>query len=193
MINLDDYPLFLIKSTLKELSKDNSGANGDVYMTTSEVQAIDFDKVKESYEQSLGLVGDRGSSVDAILNTSNGIVFIEFKNGNMKSERAKVKTKLRDSLLIFGGITGKTITYTRDNIDFILVYNESKNPLPNQLTRGIVQDSPSRISIAKHIAQKGKQEFILYDLERFKNLFFRNVHTYTEHEFESFMQKINIS
>lgn len=193
MINLDDYPLFCIKASLKNLSLDDSDPNDIQYMTESELQAVDFDKVKEEYERSLGLVSDHADSVDAIMCTPESIVFIEFKNGKMKSERAKVKTKMRDSLLIFGGITGKTITYTRQHVDYILVYNESKNPLPNQLTRDVEQDSPSKRFIAKHLAQKGKQEFILYDLERFKQLYFREVHTYTQHEFETFLAKNAIS
>lgn len=192
MINLDDYPLFLIKSSLRELSRDASDENNIQYMTASEAQAIDFDGVKERYEHDLGLIGEHASSVDAILTTPESIVFIEFKNGNMKAEKAKVKTKLRDSLLIFGDITEKTITYTRQKVDYILVYNEQKNPLPNQLTRHVEQDVPSRRFIAKHIAQKGKQEFILYDLERFKKLYFREVHTYTQHEFDAFLHSHGI-
>jgi len=190
MINLNNYELFQKRATLKELSKDTTDPNNTQYMTNSGKNAIDFDKVKETYESRLGLTGKHASSVDAITHTSDSIVFIEFKNGNMKNEKAKVKEKLRDSLLVFGGITDKTISYAREKIDYVLVYNEHKNPLPNQLTRDIVQESPSRTAIAKHIAQKGKEEFILFDLERFKRLYFREVHTFTETEFESFTEKL---
>ncbi len=45
--------------------------------------------------------------------------------------------------MIFCDITKKDASYTRSNIDFVLVYNESANPLPNQISKGFIQDSPS--------------------------------------------------
>lgn len=191
MIELDKYDIFRKnKRSLKELSKDNSVPANIQYMTTSEVQAIDFDRVKSIYEDNLGLKGDHASSVDAISQTQDKIIFIEFKNGKMKSEIRKVKEKLRDSVLLFGDIVEKTISYTRENAEFVLVYNEEKNPLPNQLTKGIVQEAPSRTAISKMLAQKGKQEFILYDLERYKKLYFKDIHTYTEEEFEEYARNL---
>lgn len=187
MINLDEYEIFQLKDSLKELSKDTTDSSHVQYMTNSDRVAVDFDRVKERYENKLGLCNEHASSVDAILCTKESIVFIEFKNGRMKNEKTKVKEKLRDSLLIFGAITERTIQYTREKVDFILVYNETKNPLPNQLTRGRVQDSDSRTAIAKHIAQKAGEEFVLFDLEKFKKLYFRRVHTFTETEFEHYI------
>lgn len=55
----------------------------------------------------------------------NSIAFVEFKNGRVKNQN--VKNKLRDSLLIFLDVTGKTISYTRKHADFIVVYNAEEN------------------------------------------------------------------
>ena len=191
MVNLNKYTIFTdhIKS-LKEISADDADQNNIVYMTESSLKAVDFDAVKDAYQHNLKLEGEHARSVDAVITTDNSIVFIEFKNGDMKNQKAPVKEKLRDSLLIFGGITGTDINFDRENVDFVLVYNEDKNPLPNQFTKGMVQSSPSLTFIAKHIAQRGKEEFVLFDLDRFKHLYFREVHTYTVTEFENYLTKL---
>lgn len=189
MIKLDDYDIFRAnRKSLKELSKDDSDNRNVQYMTESTITAVDFDKVKRSYVNSLGISEDNAASVDGISYTTEAIAFIEFKNGSVNNRN--VKDKVRDSLLIFCDITKKDIEYTRQNAEFVLVYNEAKNPLPNQYTKGVVQSAPSRTYISKRFAQMGKQEFILFDLERYKNLYFRDVHTYSKEEFEDYQIKL---
>ena len=188
MIKIEDYAIFKEQITvLKELSKDNSVKELPCYMTEIKAAAVDFDKVKTKYVNELGLSEEAATSVDALINIMEHLTMIEFKNGNMKGEKRKVKDKIRDSLMIFCDITGKNISETRQSMDFILVYNLEKNPLPNQLTKGIVQESKSRTAIGKHFLQKGGQEYILFDLERFKKLYFREVHTYSQKEFEQYI------
>ena len=184
MINLDDYALFRdTKASLKELSKDDS--KPDIcYMTESEIKAVDFDRVKRLYTNSLGRSEETASSVDGISHTQDTIVFIEFKNGNV--ETAKVKTKVRDSLLIFCDITGTTVAFTRDTAEFILVYNEDRHPPSPE----DIQPSPSRDLIVKGIARLAKQENIRFTLDIFKNLYFKDVHTYTKKEFDEYVSKL---
>ena len=163
MFNITDYEILeRNQKTLRELSRDTNDKGGSFYMTGSDMLAVDFDKVKEIYERKNGTSGQNASSVDALIYEGDNIYFVEFKNGDMKTQKAKVKEKLRDSLLIFGDITHRNISFTRQNSEFVLVYNEEKNPLPNQYTKGMVSNSSSRIKIAKHIAQKANTEFILY-------------------------------
>ena len=191
MINLDDYDLFRDnKGTLKELSKDDSGnqTSTPVYMTESNLLAVDFDEVKRLYTNAQGHSEDHAFSVDALSHTDTEVTFIEFKNGKVNNKN--VKDKIRDSLLMFCDITKTTLCDTRQYVDFILVYNEGRNPLPNQVTRGFVQPSESRLSIAQTLAKLGKQEFVGFDLERFKGLYFKNVHTYTQEQFEAFIPSL---
>lgn len=190
MISLNDYELFRTQKTLKELSIDDSDADNIQYMTNSRLSAVDFDIAKRTYVNSLGLSEDQADSVDALLQTNDSIAFIEFKNGKMNNEKRKVKDKIRDSLLLFSAITGKTISDTRLKADFVLVYNLEKNPLPNQMKKDLVQESQARTEIAKHFLQKGKQEFIRFDLERFRTLYFREVHTHSKEEFEEYLAGI---
>lgn len=192
MINLDEYPLFRDnKDTLKELSKDDHDDN-DVssieYMTESDFCAVDFDKVKQVYANSFGHSEDDVFSVDGLSHTDTELVFIEFKNGKVNNKN--VNDKIRDRLLVFCDVTDTNVSYTRQNMDFILVYNENKNPPPNQVTKGIVQDSKSRLSIAQCLAHLGKKEFLRFGLERFEKLYFKAVHTYSQGEFEKFIPKL---
>ena len=188
MINLDDHDLFRDnKNTLKELSKDDprDGVTVPKYMTESALNAVDFDMVKRRYTNAHGHSENHANSVDAISHTDDEVVFIEFKNGNVVNR--EIRDKIRDSLLMFCDITETTVSYTRQYVDFMLVYNEDNHPLPNQMTKGLVQNSPARLSIAQKLAKLGKQDFIRFELGRFKGLYFKNVHTYTQEQFEAFI------
>ena len=122
MIDLYTYDIFRKNTaTLKEISKDDSDCNNIKYMTESAETAVSFDKVKRIYVNALKLSEDNAASVDAVMQFPAGVFFIEFKNG--KVNKQNVKDKMHDSLLLFCDIIGKNISYTRENISFILVYN----------------------------------------------------------------------
>ncbi len=187
MIKIDDYDILCDnKMTLKELSKDDSDNENIEYVTDSMLVATNFDLVKRLYTNSLGLSEEVVSSADALVETNDSIALIEFKNGTVVNR--EIKDKARDSLLILCDIIEKEISYTRKYLDFVLVYNESKNPLPNQYTKGVVRDSSSRLNISKYFLQKGKEEIVLYDLNRYKGIYFREIHTYTQEEFEEYLK-----
>lgn len=188
MIDLDCYPYFnKNKKSLKETSRDDSDLSNIQYMTQSELEVIDFDLVKRDYTNGLKLSEEGAASVDALIKFDNHIAFVEFKNGVMKKKKQNVKDKMRDSLLVFSDITKKDIAYTRQNADFILVYNLDKNPTPNQDTKGMLQESPSLIDIENFIALKAKKEIIRFDLEKYEKLYFRKVHTYSKEQFENYL------
>lgn len=188
MIRIDDYEIFSKNmSSLKELSKDDSDLENIAYMTESEKEAVDFDKVKTIYTNGIGLSEEVAKSVDALLFDEERLTFIEFKNGKMKTQKAAVKSKVRDSLLMFCDIVKTNISETREYLDLVLVYNITKNPLPNQLLKGSPQDSPSRDQIAKHFLGRAGKELIRFDIEDFQNLYFREVHTYSQDEFDKFI------
>ena len=187
MLDFDKYPIFCQnRGRLRELSRDGSGAE-DGYVTESGIEAVDFDGVKRAYTRELGLSDESAASVDALIFHGGRVVFIEFKNGKVVNR--DIKSKIRDSLLIFCDIVSKSISDTRREADFVLVYNFDKNPLPNQLTGGMVQESPSREEIAKYFLKKGGSELIRFDLEKYKSLYFREIHTYTKEEFEGYLDK----
>lgn len=186
MINLDLYPILCDnRELLKETSKDDSDPSDIQYMTSSDLEVINFDLVKTSYTNKLGLSEEAATSADAIVQLKNGISFIEFKNGKVNNRN--IKDKARDTLLIFLDIIGENITFSRSNIDFIVVYNLAKNPMPNQVKKGQLQETPSRVSIADHFMAKAKKELIRFDLEKYEKLYFRKIHTYSKEKFEEYL------
>ena len=192
MSDYDIYETFRNnKSTLKECSKDNSDPNCIKFMTESQLEVINFDMVKTKYTNALKLSEECAASVDALLQADEASAFIEFKNGNLSGQAAKqnMKNKIRDSLLLFCGLTKQTIRDTRENLDFILVYNEEKNHSHNRPKKDEVSDSPSRIEIGSHFLCKGNEELIQFGLERYKHLYFREVHTYTKAEFDKYIEE----
>lgn len=181
MIDFKDYELLVSNiTTLHETSKDASDKDNIQYMTDSNVKVVDFDKVKECYHNLYAQDNQKDliSSADALAKTSESLVLIEFKNGNMQNsdQKRKVKEKLRDSLLLLSGIIDKSIAYSRVNVDFVLVYNEDKDK--------------SRLSISKHILREANEELIRFDLERFKHVYLREIHTYTKAEFNRYLGEL---
>lgn len=179
MIKIEDYKIFADNiSTLKETSKDKNNNESEEFMTSSKLEAINFDGVKDDYIKNLHLKENPRSN-DALFITDKGHpIFIEFKNGYMDNKKEfDVRGKIYDSMSIFTDIVNKGISFTREHLDYILVYNEKKN---------------SKSEIVTHIAKKAKTEHIKYGLERFKKFFFKEVHTYTEKEFEEYLTKFNM-
>lgn len=170
-------------STLRKTSEDDNGVIVS-YMTDSMIKVIDFDSVKNQYIKETG-VSYVPHSVDAIyISKDLDISFIEFKNGKIsKKINYDVFYKIYDSLLLFNDITGTTVSYCRKNVNFILVYNENKNS--NE------QQESSKIQIAKYYSKKAKRNFVRFGLEQFEGLYFKNVFTYTESEFNTIIERSN--
>lgn len=192
MTDFSQYSIFENnKATLKETSKDDHGA-GISYMTEALYEVINFDAVKNDYTKGLKLI-ENPKSNDALFLAENGRwTFIEFKNGFMDNQKKfDVRKKVFDSLLIFSDIVGQGISYTRTEMDYILVYNETKNPYAEEdYKKTHVSESPARDRIAKTFMGKAHLTYIKYGLEIFKNYCFKDVYTYTEQEFtENFVNK----
>lgn len=183
MIKIDDHEIFKNNlSTLKETSKDIH--DGVDFMTESEIEVVNFNGVKNDYIKDLH-VSDTPKSNDALyVGKENKLVFIEFKNGKINDiKEFDIRRKIFDSLLILMDIIKETAAFTRNHLTYILVYNEERNS-QNQKNSTNVQDSKSKLFIGSHFAHKGGKKFIRFDLEKFEKLYFKEVYTYTEKEFE---------
>lgn len=168
-------------SSFKETSHDtDSEVPG--YMTDSEIQVINFDKVKESYIKNMSL-SNTPCSNDALYIGSKKLCFVEFKNGVMNRNKVfNVYNKIYDSLLIFNDIIKENISFCRNNLYFILVYNEGKNPYEKNETK---QEDSSKAIISKYVHNKAKKKFVRFGLDKFEKIYFKAVFTYTESEFEN--------
>lgn len=178
-------------STFKETSYDKDGEKPG-YMTDSQIQVINFDKVKDCYIKNLALSNTPCSNDALYFGKDNKIFFVEFKNGVLDERPRRnfnICKKIYDSLLIFNDIVNKNISFCRENLYFILVYNESKNRREACRTE---QEESSKAIISKKIHKKAKKKFVRFGLDRFEKLYFKEVFTYTESEFEdAFLSQIS--
>ncbi len=161
-------------------------------MTESTRCVINFDKVKDEYIASLGL-SETPMSNDALFDDGKGcIVFVEFKNGFIDNTTIhNLGKKIYDSTIIYTDITSSTISAMRQNVIYILVYNEAENynnSDPN-LVKKMRRVPPSRafMDFSERIASYALDEIICFKLKKFKNFCFKEVHTYTEAEFAYYL------
>ena len=178
-------------TTFKETSYDKDGKEPR-YMTNSEIQVINFDKVKNWYIKDMFLSSTPCSNDALYIGKDNKIFFVEFKNGALEKNKKmifNVYNKIYDSLLIFNDIVHQNISFCRENLYFILVYNESKNSSEERETKQ--EDSP-KARISKSIHNKAKKKFVRFGFDKFEKIYFKEVFTYTESEFENlFLTSIN--
>lgn len=188
-----------LQSSLEETSYDQD--HGE-YMTHSQMQVCAFDKVKEWYvSEKIPKANPNPKSNDALYFGKEGCFFIEFKNGKISNEvNYEINKKIYDSLFLLFDLkyqdkNGKmvdSISYTRDFMTYILVYNEEnylkfgptrQGKEGEKRQRGVLQ-SYYRDKLFKTMRGLAKEEFILFGLDQFKNYLFKDVYTYTEKEFE---------
>ncbi len=179
MNNFNNLDIF--KNNLKSLKYCSFDDNGD-FMTSLEILSIWFDNVKKQYFENFGLSYQTSQSVDSIFITENTVVFIEFKNGKVGNIAKDVKGKAKDSLLIFNDLTNTTLSFSRDNIIYVVVYNESKNPK--------LSKTSSKNRISEYLSNKSNEERIYFDLTKYKKAYFKDIHTYNEQEFNDYINEL---
>lgn len=188
---IDIFEIEILKDNEKKLKCTSKDHANDQYMTESLRMVVNFDGVKEQYIKINNLSQISIKSVDALMQFKKDkpIIFVEFKNGiifmeeNPKNGNSTKKIildpeieqeicdKAQDSLLVFNDIVGKNISYTRKNVDFILVYNYEKN---SQRLKNSIRVKSMRFKFYK-----------------FKNIYFRNVTVCTKESFKKFLEKNN--
>ena len=196
-IDLNNFKAFVDHiSNLKETSIDKRDGTLQ-YMTCSDREAINFDDVKNEYVKLLK-VSETPKSNDALFDDGKGcLVFVEFKNGFMDdTKQFAVRKKVYDSVLIFADITSMRISDMRNYMKYILVYNEKANQDNNRdkelkkKREAAVQPSSSYDNFAKKISKYANKEYVCFGLRIFENYCFKEVHTYTEKEFEDYLSTL---
>ena len=192
MINFSDYIIFGHNlSNLKETSIDKRDSNNIKYMTDSEYKAINFDNVKNAYVKDLNLSVNPKSNDALFINKNNQLVFVEFKNGFMDNgKKFAVRKKIYDSIIILTDILNVGISKLRDNMEYILVYNENVNSNEYEVNEKnkYIQSSKSYDNFAKNLGKLANDEYVCFGIKMFKNYCFKDVHTYTEKEFEEYLR-----
>lgn len=106
------------------------------YMSDSSLNVISFDAFKEEYLSMQGLEKSMANSADALTSSAENTYLIEFKNGET-IDNHQVENKLKDSVTILCDVWNKTISDTRKEIIFVLVYNEDAKNIPITERRAI--------------------------------------------------------
>ena len=190
------------KKSLLEVSLDDSDKNNPVNMVDADKEnskdiVIDIDDVKPALCRKLNKSNEVFKSADALLysKTKNKLIFVEFKNGKVRD----VKTKLKDSLLVFSNILDVNLEFCREYLEYIVVYNYEKNKKyveqEKDKCRREEQNKSQSLSkeyiegFVKPLFRLAKDEIILWDLELMKDICVSEVHTYTVNEFVKYYSK----
>jgi hypothetical protein len=191
------------RKSLRDTSYDS---DEKTYMCVSTLPVFNFDKLKDWYVATCAMnVKQVPCSVDALWLDEDHIVLIEFKNGKIgPTENNEIIFKIYDSLLlIFDAKIDLSwcrsdfkprISYTRENMDYIVVYNKEKyderHPTPQTrkgLERQQVQESLHRTMIFKAARGWANKRVVLFGLDRFKGYLFRQVYTLNQDEFQKYL------
>lgn len=176
-----DVLLETFGDTLEKLSEDTSKKNEkeNIYLTTSQIRVIDFDKFTHSIAEKLN-PNNRPKSCDVLLKFNENYYFIEFKNGRIreKHEGYEIREKILESILLFLEQINKTISYSRDKCNFILVYNK------NCSCKGNNQNGINKII--------NKLDNLIH-LNKYEKIYLKRSFVYTIEEFnKNFIEKFNL-
>ncbi len=193
MIDFNEYSILKDNmSTLRETSLDDHDPNSIAYMTNSDRGAVNFDNVKRKYVENLHLHEEPKSNDALFINDMGKLVFVEFKNGFMDGQKKfAVRKKIYDSIIILTDILNVGVSHLRDNMEYILVYNESVNACEKDVLKKkkeAVQHSQSFDYFAKSLSRLADEEYVCFGIRIFENYCFSKVHTYTEKEFARYLE-----
>lgn len=174
--------------SLKETSKDTANQE---YMTNYEGIVFDFDSIKQEYTKCLSMSYTVCKSCDALKWDDTHKILIEFKNRNFNNK--EIKDKIQASLLLLCDIVNTNISKTREELDFILVYDKDVKPLTNDEKELLVQESSSRVEIGGILGKLAHTPLVRFDLEKYKGFYFKHVLTLTGEEFESWVEASFVS
>jgi hypothetical protein len=125
-----------IKQYQRLLSECSYDSEHNEFMCKSELQVIDFDHVKRAYLNDRNFSEEKAKSVDVIASGTDNITYlVEFKNGDVNNEKKSIPIKIRDSILMVCDICKCSISKTREDVVFVLVYNEERSNLPWETKR----------------------------------------------------------
>jgi hypothetical protein len=161
--------------TLEQLSKDTDEEakpkGRGVFMTSSKKKAVNFDKFKDSITAHYALSISPNSCDALYMQSENEWFLIEFKNGRIDKEKVfQIRGKIFQSLLLLTEKLDKTIGFTRDNLNFILVYNENI----------------ARIDIGNYLYNlTDNSKFFPFGFKGLQRLYFKDVYVWSREEFDS--------
>jgi hypothetical protein len=130
-------------------------------MTSSQERVVNFDKFKESIVAKYKVNNSPNSCDVLYMRSENEWFLIEFKNGKIDEKKIfQIRGKIFQSLLLLTEKLDKTIHFTREKLNFILVYNEDI----------------ARIDIGKSLFRlAGNSKFFPFGLDGLQKLYFKEI------------------
>lgn len=190
-----------VSSVFSDFSHTSYDDNDGKIFIDSNDKCIDFDKVKEYYfkkhntkYQKIHERKNHGekyiymreySSNDAVKIFNDMDYFIQFKNQN-KPKINKIYSKIKDSLLIYMDIFDENLSYARENLGYILVYNPNKDT-NDKSGLGQYKEYDKIQNKIKYLAKESVDKFGLKsNLEEF---YFKDVIVLSKDDFENKLSK----
>lgn len=170
----------ILKDNICTFEKASFDKKNKKSMCNSSIKAVNCDKIKDLYCKKMHFCYPPKSNDALYICDEKEWYFIEFKNGFV--EKADIYRKIYDTLILFIELNIiKDFNFSRNNIGYILVFNDDK----------AYHKSKSRKNIYSHIFSKANEEEKLFDIEKFEGYLFKETHTYTKEDFNSvFLKKI---
>jgi len=153
-------------------------------------QVVSFDNVKKEFCKTFNKDETLMFSVDTILynKRNNRVVMVEFKSGTLTNHvKRRIKSKLKDSILLLNHLLNKNLNYMQENMEFVLVYNLDSNPDSQQnLSDSDPLDNDGFYELADDLIGLAEEENIRFGLEAYEDIFVKKVHTYNVEQFKRY-------
>lgn len=179
----DEYFIQYI-SSLKDTSYNK---NANTFLTNSDLQVINFDKVKDNFASDKKISSP--SSVDALYYNNGILYFIEFKDAECKEHI--LHKKIYDSIIILSSKLNISVNEIVENSIYIVVYSSEKNKdmiskiYKNKdiTSENFIENPNEYYDITNAFMKSYNQYTILFKLEQYKNYLFKDVYTISENTF----------
>ena len=182
------------RCTLKQTSLDDSqkvdGKRIKLYLTESTLDSANFDSFKNKFCRRFSPALQNIRSVDALISSNQGCCLVEFKNGYF--DISELHSKIFDSYVMYCEVMNVTASQTRENLDFVLVYNREKfrtEKVKNNGSNNTVPFSPSYEKMKNHLGNQAKRTITDLGLEKYRTFCFRNVYSFDKEEFNEFLER----
>lgn len=169
------------RCTMKDASFDTANKE---YMTECEFNVYSLDSYKDLYAKTICPISAISmKSCDALFVNDEDIYLLEFKNGKIStSERHAIKQKIYDTLLMLLDELEEHVSFSREKMTFVLIYNAQNNSRQNTVAHNAA--SIGRDELLPHLNKLSGKPIVRFGLANMK-LFFKDIFTYSREEFHS--------
>lgn len=187
------------RSSITECSYSDANS---ISMINDRREVFNFDDIKKEYQKLFPkkICGELNSN-DVLFENEGKWFFIEFKNGVIDNiKNTNIKYKIYDSILILLDILNCDLEFCRNNVSYILIFNEQTINDPHysrQFDREVYlkcyEMNPSNAfeSIVANVntlaGNFGRPQF---GLGKFENFIFNKVYTIPKFKYHELMNKI---